>query len=161
MVARWMGLDLTSYSNVELPFADTSSIASWALDGMKAMYAEGIIKGSLDSGTLVVRANDSISRAEAMTILGRIQNKGYVRSELTFSDAGDVASWALPYVQSLVGRGSSPATTTSSAPTIPSSGAKWQRCSTACSDLHPGSTHQQSWFCSLKLSNIQTKYQPG
>ena len=105
MVARWMGLDLTSYSNVELPFADASSIASWALDGMKAMYAEGIIKGSLDSGTLVVRANDSISRAEAMTILGRIQNKGYVRSELTFSDAGDVASWALPYVQSLVGQG--------------------------------------------------------
>jgi len=72
---------------------------------MKAMYAEGIIKGSLDSGTLVVRANDSISRAEAMTILGRIQDKGYVRSELTFSDAGDVASWALPYVQSLVGQG--------------------------------------------------------
>ena len=105
MVARWMGLDLASYSNVELPFADASSIASWALDGMKAMYAEGIIKGSLDSGTLVVRANDSISRAEAMTILGRIQNKGYVRSELTFSDAGDVASWALPYVQSLVGQG--------------------------------------------------------
>ena len=105
MVARWMGLDLASYSNVELPFADASSIASWALDGMKAMYAEGIIKGSLDSGTLVVRANDSISRAEAMTILGRIQDKGYVRSELTFSDAGDVASWALPYVQSLVGQG--------------------------------------------------------
>lgn len=105
MVARWMGLDLTKYASVELPFADVSDIPTWALEGMKAMYAEGIIKGSLDNGTLVSRANASISRAEAMTILGRIQGQGYVRQPLTFSDAGQVADWAIPYVESLVGQG--------------------------------------------------------
>ena len=105
MVARWMGLDLAAYSGVELPFADNGGIPAWSLDGIKAMYAQGIIKGSLDGGVLVCRANDTISRAEAMTILGRIQDKGYGQQELVFGDAGDVAAWALPYVESLVGQG--------------------------------------------------------
>ncbi len=105
MVARWMGLDLTAYSGVELPFADAGSIPAWALDGVKAMYAQGVLKGSLDNGVLTCRSGDTISRAEAMTILGRIQPKGYSQKALTFGDADSVAEWALPYVQSLVGQG--------------------------------------------------------
>ena len=105
MVARWMGLDLTAYSDVTLPFADLDATPSWCVDAMKAMYAEGIIKGSLDNGVLMGRATASISRAEAMTILGRIQGKGYVTQSLTFSDAASVPAWSLPYVESLVGQG--------------------------------------------------------
>lgn len=105
MVARWMGLDLTAYSDVTLPFADLDTTPSWCVDAMKAMYAEGIIKGSLDNGVLMGRATASISRAEAMTILGRIQGKGYVTQSLTFSDTASVPSWSLPYVESLVGQG--------------------------------------------------------
>ena len=105
MVARWMGLDLTAYSDVTLPFADLDTTPSWCVDAMKAMYAEGIIKGSLDNGVLMGRATASISRAEAMTILGRIQGKGYVTQSLTFSDAASVPAWSLPYVESLVGQG--------------------------------------------------------
>ena len=105
MVARWMGLDLTAYSDVTLPFADLDTTPSWCVDAMKAMYTEGIIKGSLDNGVLMGRATASISRAEAMTILGRIQGKGYVTQSLTFSDAASVPAWSLPYVESLVGQG--------------------------------------------------------
>ena len=106
MVARWMGLDLTSYADVTLPFADLDSTPSWCVDAMKAMYAEGILKGSLDNGVLMGRATSSISRAEAMTILGRIQGKGYVSQALTdFTDAASVPAWSLSYVESLVGQG--------------------------------------------------------
>ena len=106
MVARWMGLDLTSYADVTLPFADLDSTPSWCVDAMKAMYAEGILKGSLDNGVLMGRATSSISRAEAMTILGRIQGKGYMSQALTeFTDAASVPAWSLSYVESLVGQG--------------------------------------------------------
>ncbi|NCB63945.1 MAG: hypothetical protein EOM52_10125 [Clostridia bacterium] len=105
MVARWMGLDLNAYTGVELPFSDVKNIPDWALKGARAMYATGIIKGSLDGGNLVFRAASTISRAEAMTILGRIQTKGYPRNALAFGDAASVPAWALPYVQSLTGQG--------------------------------------------------------
>ena len=105
MVARWMGLDLAAYSGVTLPFGDLDTTPAWCVDAMKAMYAEGILKGSLDNGVLMGRATASISRAEAMTILGRIQGRGYVTQALTFSDAASVPAWSLPYVESLVGQG--------------------------------------------------------
>ena len=105
MVARWMGLDLESYADVALPFSDAGSIPSWALNGIKAMYAEGIVRGSLDNGVLLCNANSSISRAEAMTILGRIQSKGYPQQALEFTDADTVPSWSLSYVESMASQG--------------------------------------------------------
>lgn len=105
MVARWLGLDLTSYAGVALPFADTDAIPSWAVNGIKAMYQLGVLKGSEVGGKLHANAGSTISRAEAMTILGRIQTKGYPQPQLTFADADQVPSWSLPYVQSLVAQG--------------------------------------------------------
>lgn len=106
MAARWMGLDLSRYDSVSLPFADTGSIPSWAVSALKAMYAEGIVQGSLEQGGLYAYPLSSISRAEAMTILGRTQMRGYPEAELaSFTDAASVPSWAEAYVRSLVGQG--------------------------------------------------------
>ena len=105
MVARWMDLDLTQYAGVELPFVDAASIPDWALDAVKAVYSLGILQGAGVEGGLAANASATISRAEAMTILGRTQARGYAQPELTTDDAGQVGDWALPYVQSLVGQG--------------------------------------------------------
>ena len=105
MVARWMDLDLTQYAGVELPFVDAASIPDWALDAVKAMYSLSILQGAGVEGGLAANASATISRAEAMTILGRTQARGYAQPELTTDDAGQVGDWALPYVQSLVGQG--------------------------------------------------------
>jgi len=105
MVSRWMGLDLSAYAAVELPFDDLGSIADWALPGVKAMYALGIMKGSRDGDALNANAGSAISRAEAMAVLGRIQPRGYAEPELTFEDSSTVPAWALAYVKSLVGQG--------------------------------------------------------
>ena len=39
-------------------------------------------------------------------MLGRLQEKGFASDDLSaFSDSADVASWALPYVQTMVAQG--------------------------------------------------------
>ena len=105
LTARWLGLDLSQYAGVELPFADSAELPEWALNEVKAMYALGIVNGALENGVLKVNALSTISRAEAMTILGRTQAKGYAQAELTFDDAALVPSWAADYVKSLAGQG--------------------------------------------------------
>lgn len=105
MTARWMGLDLSQYADVELPFADAAQVPDWALNEVKAMYSLGILKGASENGVLRVNALDNITRAEAMTILGRTQARGYTQADMSFHDAGQVPAWALPYVKSLVGQG--------------------------------------------------------
>lgn len=101
MVARWLRLDLTAYSSVKLPFTDTDSIPSWCLDAVKAMYSLGIMEGSENR----ISAGNDITRAEAMTMLGRIQQKGYAGSELTFADAASIPAWAADHMKVLVTQG--------------------------------------------------------
>ena len=107
MTARWLGLNLKDYQSVNLPYADLSSIPSWNLDAVKALYAQGLMQGSKGSdGKLRANAKASITRAEAMTILGRTQAKGYGAASLSgFSDAGSVPAWSKSYVASLVDQG--------------------------------------------------------
>lgn len=106
MCARWLNLDLNSYASVALPYADTTSIPAWDLNAVKALYAQGIMQGSAgNDGKLYANAKASITRAEAMTILSRMQAKGYPEVSLTgFSDAGSVPGWAKSAVASLVGQ---------------------------------------------------------
>lgn len=106
MTARWMGLDLNSYASVSLPFSDKASIPSWSLNAVKAMYSLGIMKGTFDQGKLYANAKSPITRAEAMTILGRISPKGSPEASLSaFTDAASIPSWSKSYLSSLVGQG--------------------------------------------------------
>ena len=47
LLCRWL-TPAQDTSSVELPFADNGSIADWAKDGVRAMYALGVTKGSYD-----------------------------------------------------------------------------------------------------------------
>lgn len=106
MTTRWMGLSLDTYASTSLPFSDVSSIPSWSMNAVKAMYSLGLMKGSQTVSGLYANATSSITRAEAMTILGRIQTKGYpVTSLSSFRDANAVPNWASSYLSSLVGQG--------------------------------------------------------
>lgn len=107
LAGRWLGLDLTRYAEVTLPFVDADKIPDWALPGVKAMYALGYLKGtSTGDGKLYANVETNISRAEAMTILGRMQARGYVQADLTaFGDGYNVPDWAADNMKSLVGQG--------------------------------------------------------
>lgn len=105
MTARWMGLNLEDYAGVSLPYADANAIPNWSRNAVKALYDLEIMQGSKAAdGRLYANANASITRAEAMTILGRLQAKGYPEISLSgFSDGAAVPAWAKSHVATLVG----------------------------------------------------------
>ncbi|MEG2001255.1 MAG: S-layer homology domain-containing protein, partial [Evtepia sp.] len=103
MTARFMNLNPDDFSAVILPFSDIAQIPNWSLNAVKAMYDKGIMKGSQINGQLCANANANISRAEAMTILGRIQPAGYPKAALdAYKDAATIPVFAQPYMQVLI-----------------------------------------------------------
>lgn len=105
MLMRWMGTDLSQYDAVELPFVDAAAIQPWALNAIKAAYAMGIFAGSNEGGGLYANAAQTITRAQAMTLLGRVQPRGYAPAAETFLDQDAIPEWAAEHVASLVGQG--------------------------------------------------------
>ncbi len=94
---RYLGTNLSDYENTKLPFADSSKIAKWASDAMKAAYAMGYLTGSSSDGKLYAKPADTISRQEAMVILSRTLPESTTSAddlEKRFSDADKVAKWA-------------------------------------------------------------------
>ena len=106
MLFRYLGLDGSQYESVTLPFADTASIGDYALTAVKALYTEGIVNGSTGAdGRLYFNPGSSLTRAQAAAMIGRTQEKGYASTELTFSDAASIPSYAASYIQSMVAQG--------------------------------------------------------
>ncbi|MEG2454979.1 MAG: phosphodiester glycosidase family protein [Oscillospiraceae bacterium] len=105
MVARWMGLDVNTYADVVLPFADATLIPDWMQNGIKTMYALGVLTGSAESDGLYAYAEGTLTRAESMAILGRIQPRGYRTGAVTYTDQADIPLWAMGHIQSLTAQG--------------------------------------------------------
>ena len=94
MIVNYIHLDLSKYESMPLNFLDAASIPLWAQNAVKAANSEGIILGRInDDGTIEFAPNDNITRAEAITVLGRIIGDGE-KAELEFADAQDIPSWA-------------------------------------------------------------------
>ena len=97
MLFRYLTPD-EDFSGVELPFADSGDIAPWALDAARAMYALGVVNGSLDDdGKLRYHPLSNITRREAVTMLGRLLEKGYAVPEPAFADSAEIPDWAAPH----------------------------------------------------------------
>lgn len=106
MICRWLGIDTAEYADVELDFVDSEKIPDYAADAVKAVYSLGIITG-LDSVDGVYYAPSMpLTREQAMTIVGRIQQSGYEQADISlYTDADKVQGWSEKYVRELVGRG--------------------------------------------------------
>ena len=96
-------MDPVQYQDVMLPFADAGSIDGWLLPDVKAMYALGVLNGSGSGGKLYANVNSSVSREEAMTMLGRVLADQVSQDLSGFADSGSVSGWARPYMEMLVG----------------------------------------------------------
>ena len=106
MLYRYLGLEESAYADVTLPFADLASIPDYALAAVKALYTEGIINGSTGSdGRLYFNPGSNLTRAQAATMIGRTQAKGYATVELTFTDAGSIPAYATYYIQTMAAQG--------------------------------------------------------
>lgn len=105
MLYRYLGLNEEAYSGVELPFADVSRIPDYALAAVKALYTEGVINGTVKSGRLYFDPNSTLTRAQAATMIGRTQEKGYTLAQLTFTDTAKIPAYAAYYIQAMVAQG--------------------------------------------------------
>ncbi len=106
VIVSWLGTDLEAYAGEPLDFGDAQSIAEWAQPYVRAAVGLGMMNGKAGPSGTNFDPSGSITRQEAMTVIGRIMEKGYAPDDLSgFSDASSVAQWALPYVQVLVGQG--------------------------------------------------------
>jgi len=105
-VCRYLGINMEEYSQNELNFTDAENIQPWAQNAIKAVVANGIMKGNSDDNgnTLYFSPDSSITRAEAMTVIGRtIQADSEYSAD--FADADQIPAWAKNEVFKLVGLG--------------------------------------------------------
>lgn len=106
MLYRYLGLDESKYADVELPFADVDKIGEYAIPAIRALYTEGVINGSVGKdGSLYFNPNNPLTRAQAATMIGRTQEKGYATVELTFTDTGKIPAYATFYIQTMAAQG--------------------------------------------------------
>ena len=106
MLYRYLKLDEAKYADVSLPFADNKAIPEYAVPAVKALYTEGIINGTTGKdGKLYFNPGSSLTRAQAATMIGRTQEKGYAAVELTFTDAAAIPGYAAYYIQTMAAQG--------------------------------------------------------
>jgi exopolysaccharide biosynthesis protein len=87
-------------------FTDKKDIPDWAAEAVAYAVNSGYIKGIGGDDGLYFQPGGTLTRAQAMTILGRVQPYGYPSAELKdFKDYAKIPDWSLRYVASLVGQG--------------------------------------------------------
>ena len=102
MIVRYMGIDLEDYAGGSLDFADSADIPPWAQSAVKAAYAEGYILGRTGENGTEFAPNENVTRAEAMTILGRVlpDDTPYL-DNVSFTDGADIPDWAREGIKKL------------------------------------------------------------
>lgn len=105
LLARWSRVDLTQYQSVDLPFVDAAAIPTWALNEIRALYALGVFNGSAGQDGVYANAGASITRAQAMAMLGRAWPRGYQRAGELFADHDLIPAWAEEHIYTLAGQG--------------------------------------------------------
>ncbi|MCR5649098.1 MAG: phosphodiester glycosidase family protein [Oscillospiraceae bacterium] len=104
-VCIWTGVDTESFSNISLTFADIGDISPECVPYVRAAYALGYLRGAAVDGVIKFLPNDGLTRAQAMTVIGRIQGMGFDEKELIFSDSEEIQDWSRGYIVQLVSRG--------------------------------------------------------
>ncbi|MBQ2223757.1 MAG: S-layer homology domain-containing protein, partial [Oscillospiraceae bacterium] len=95
-------LNPANVNATEMSFVDAAQIASWAADSVRTMYAMGVLKGSPDAnGQLRFNPTATISRQEAVTMIGRLLEKGYAAPALSFRDSASIPDWSAEYISIL------------------------------------------------------------
>lgn len=101
IACNFLGLDTSKYSDFDLTiFDDASSISDWARPYVAAAFDNSLISGKAEGEALNFASKDTLTRAEAMTILGRTLEEYGI--ETGFADNGDIPDWAKQYISAMV-----------------------------------------------------------
>lgn len=106
MTANFMGIATEDFASVELPFADLEQIPAWALQHIKVLYSMGIMNGKTgDNGKVSFDSHAHISRAEVVTVLGRVFGESVKTADLDFKDKADIPDYALKGFETMMSVG--------------------------------------------------------
>lgn len=103
VMTRYLSLDTDSFGEYE--FADYKKTPDWVKPYINAVAAKGIMSGRAVGSQKYFAPNDSLTRAEAITVIGRALNHGEVDYKAEFADLNSVPDYAKEYVNVLCSLG--------------------------------------------------------
>ncbi len=95
MLVRMLGIENELGSAPAVSYTDSASIALWAYDSVALLSAKGIYTG-YDDGEF--KPTRTISREEIISLMMRLYGETDADTVIRYSDAEQVAQWALTYV---------------------------------------------------------------
>ncbi len=131
VVCRLLNINTEEYIDRSLDeFEDSQEISEWARPYVAAIFSYGLITGKLNQGEIYFAPKDTLTRAEAITILGRTitnseeqstqinedvsavkyeeitnHNDNMINKSHMFADNDEIPEWAKEYVDLLVFKG--------------------------------------------------------
>ena len=96
ILVGYLGIDTEEYAQTPLEFEDVSQISEWALPFVRAATGAGLMRGKTTvSDTLIFAPKDSITRQEAIYVLGALLPESEDETKDTdFTDSDRIAPWA-------------------------------------------------------------------
>lgn len=104
IICNFLDIDTAEYKDAEAEFSDNEKIADWSKPYVAAVSENGLMSGKSEGEKVNFAPNDKLTRAEAMTVLGRclgLDGSG----KTSFADDGDIPDWAKKYVAAMVSAG--------------------------------------------------------
>lgn len=103
IMSRFLKIDESEYENTASDFLDENEIPSWAKNAVRAMYNKNIISGKPCDTGILFDPQSSLTRAEAITIIGRMFDED--APAVNYADSEYVPQWAVDGINKLSAKG--------------------------------------------------------
>ena len=98
LICKYLEIDTTDFEDVKLSYKDKTDIKDWMLPYAKAMTELGIING-IDGK---FKPNEPLTRAQAVTIIGRSMTEEEDTVEIAANDINEIPDWAYSHFEKLI-----------------------------------------------------------
>ena len=106
MISNYMGINPDDYKVLTVPFTDADQLPTWADVQIKALYTMGIMNGKTQAdGSISFDSKANVTRAEVVTVLGRILGESIETEPMNYSDINTVPSYASSGFATMVSMG--------------------------------------------------------
>ncbi len=106
IMCNYLELDITEYDTQANLFADNNDIPEWASEQITAVAQRGILNGRDRDGVVYFEPNEPVTRAEMITVMGRILSNDLLLADLDgFDDCDEIPDWSDDGFAKMVGGG--------------------------------------------------------
>lgn len=106
IMCNYLGLDYSQYEGKKTAFIDDAKIPEWARAQITAVAQAGILSGRDKDGELCFDPNEAVTRAEMVTVMGRILSDDLYLAELDdIADGKQIPEWSKDGFSKMIGSG--------------------------------------------------------